>query len=88
MSYKDFLGYYSGFCKKFFTVVCLLTSLLSPSKPFVWTPDCQHTFDSVKPMLCDAPVLAPPDFSRPFKLEVGASASGAGAVLLQELFFM
>lgn len=77
-------GYYCSFCKKMSTVVSSLTSLLSPSKPFVWTLDCQHAFNSVKALLYDAPVLAAPDFSRPFKLEVDASAVVAGAVLLQE----
>lgn len=38
----------------------------------------------VKQLLCHAPVLVPPDFTRPFKLEVDASAVGAGAVLMQE----
>lgn len=46
--------------------------------------ECQHAFDSAKSLLCSAPVLAAPDFARPFKLEVDASATGAGAVLLQD----
>ncbi len=32
----------------------------------------------------NSPVLSAPDFVVPFKLEVGASGTGAGAVLLQE----
>lgn len=41
-------------------------------------------FRSAKVILCSTPILAAPDFDRPFKLEVDVSASGAGAVLLQE----
>lgn len=41
-------------------------------------------FKAVKSLLCNAPVLAAPDFSRPFQLEVDASAISAGAVLLQD----
>lgn len=77
-------GYYRGFCKNFSDVVSPLTSLTSPSKNFVWSPACQNAFESAKALLCSAPVLAAPDFSHPFKLDVDASASGAGAVLLQE----
>lgn len=77
-------GYYRGFCKNFASVVCPLTSLTSPSKSFVWTDACQESFDAAKALLCSAPVLTAPDFSRPFKVEVDASAHGAGAILVQE----
>lgn len=77
-------GYYRSFCRNFSTVVHPLTSLLSPRNDFVWSESCQHAFNSIKTLLSSAPVLAAPDFSRPFKLEVDASALGTGAVLLQE----
>lgn len=77
-------GYYRCFCKNFSVVVAPLTKLCSPTVPFVWGEDCQHAFDTCKSLLCSAPVLAAPNFSSPFKLEVDASAVGAGAVLLQD----
>lgn len=77
-------GYYRSFCRNFSTVVHPLTSLLSPSKPFIWSEVCQQAFDSAKALLCNTPVLAAPNFALPFKLEVDASSVGAGAVLLQE----
>ena len=40
--------------------------------------------ESAKALLCSAPALAAPNFTHSFKLEVDASACGAGAVLLQE----
>ncbi len=77
-------GYYRSFCRNFSTIVSPLTALLSPSKPFEWSAECQYAFDCVKTLLCNAPVLLAPDCSQGFKLEVDASAFGAGAVLLQE----
>nr|XP_055054187.1 uncharacterized protein LOC129439536 [Misgurnus anguillicaudatus] len=77
-------GYYRNFCKNFSTVVNPLTSLLSPSCTFKWTEACQNAFESVKALLCNAPVLAAPDCAKPFKLEIDASSVGAGAVLSQE----
>ncbi|XP_076843961.1 uncharacterized protein LOC143488888 [Brachyhypopomus gauderio] len=78
------MGYYRGFCKNFSTVAEPLTALLSPKATFRWPPDAQAAFNSVKSLLCSAPVLKAPDFAKPFKLEVDASGVGAGAVLLQE----
>lgn len=78
------IGYYRTFCKNFSTVVAPLTNLLSPKIAFQWSPKCQTVLDAAKLLLCRAPVLAAPNFEKPFKLEVDASAVGAGAVLLQE----
>jgi hypothetical protein len=76
-------GYYRCFCKNFSVVVNPLTSLCSTRIPFVWSTECQYAFEAAKSLLCSAPVLAAPNFFRPFQLEVDASASGAGAVLIQ-----
>lgn len=77
-------GYYRSFCKNFSSVAKPLTDLLSPAKEFIWSAESQCAFEAIKHLLCSSPVLSAPNFSVPFKLEVDASAVGAGAVLLQE----
>ncbi len=47
-------------------------------------PECDRAFFAAKDLLCYSPVLSAPNFSLTFKLQVDASAVGAGAVLLQE----
>ena len=78
------IGYYRLFCKNSSSVAAPLTALTSPLKPFVWSSECQQSFESLKGILSCTPVLSAPNFSLPFKLEVDASAVGAGAALLQE----
>lgn len=77
------VGYYRSFCKNFSTVVFPLTELLKAGAKFVWSSDCQQAFDNVKSLLCSCPVLAAPQFDRPFVIQVDASQVGAGAVLFQ-----
>lgn len=56
----------------------------TPSYWFYEPLQCSNAFESIKALLCHAPVLAAPDFEHSFKLEVDASAVGAGTVLLQD----
>ncbi|KAL0153020.1 hypothetical protein M9458_051619 [Cirrhinus mrigala] len=77
-------GYYRAFCRNFSDVALPLTDLLRLSQKFVWDAACQHAFNAIKTLLCSVPVLAAPDYSRTFKIDVDASATGAGAVLLQD----
>lgn len=75
-------GYYRGFRKNFSDVV--LPNMLCILQNFEWTDECQTAFDSVKTLSCSAPVLAAPRYECSLKLDVDASMTGAGAVLLQD----
>ena len=84
---KRFLGiagYYRKFCNNFSVIAEPLTNLLGKRVKYVWTDDCQKSFDKLKTILKSAPVLLAPSFDKEFKLAVDASDVGAGSVLLQE----
>lgn len=59
-------------------VVSLPLPLCSPNVLFVWTNECHCAFEAAKSIPFGTPVLAAPNFTLPFKLEVDASVSGAG----------
>jgi len=61
-----------------------LTDLLKKGVLFIWTANHAIAFDTLKQALTEAPVLALPDFSKPFQLQTDASDGGIGAVLLQD----
>ena len=49
-----------------------------------WTDRCQESFDSLKQICSESPVLAYADYSKPFALHTDASTTGLGAVLYQK----
>ena len=53
------------------------------SSQFHWSSACQAAFEELRTKLTLAPVLAFPDFTRPFILDTDASDNGIGAVLTQ-----
>ena len=50
----------------------------------MWGSQCQHTFDCLKNLLINAPLLIHPNFTKSFLLETKVSGSGLKAVLAQE----
>ena len=49
--------------------------------PFIWSSHCEEAFTELKLRLVSAPVLCPPDLTRPFFVWTDASIVGFGAVL-------
>ena len=83
---RSFLGlanYYRKFVKGFSKIALPLNRLLTKDVPFKWTNDCQRAFDELKQALTTTPVLAYPDFNKPFILSSDASNMAIGYVLSQ-----
>lgn len=83
---RDFLGlsgYYRRFIRNYATIVASLTALLKKDA-FVWNQLVTEAFLALQKAITVAPVLALPDFSKPFILETDASGTGIGAILSQD----
>ena len=77
------VGFYGRFIKGYATIAAPHSHLLTKSD-FVWTPEAEHAFQTLKDAVMMAPVLALPNFTKPFTVETDSSGSGMGVVLSQE----
>lgn len=53
-------------------------------REFEWTSAAQQAFETIKDIMCKAPILKLPDFTKPFEVECNACGTGIGALLVQE----
>lgn len=83
-SFLGMAGYYRRFIEGFSKVARPLTQLLKKEKKFMWTSECQRSFEALKKSLTSAPVLVLPDIHKGFDIYCDASRTGLGCVLMQE----
>ena len=76
-------GYYRRFVRDFATIAKPLHRLTEKTTQFEWTTECHEAFQTLCQRLCSAPILAFPNFSKPFILDTDASNTGLGGVLSQ-----
>ena len=89
-SFTGVMGHYSHFIKGFAHIAAPLYDLISgvnkdkKSELVKLSPEALEAFNILKEKCVYAPVLAFPDFKKPFLLETDASGKGLGAVLSQK----
>ena len=89
-SFVGLIGHYRYFIKGFTNIVAPLYNLTSgenkdkKSGHLDLPPEAREAFDRLKAVCLQAPILAFPDFGKPFLLETDASSKGLGAVLSQK----
>lgn len=82
-SFLALAGFNRRFIRGYATIVAPLVKATT-SEPLQWSSSAQIAFDCLKEALSTAPILALPDFTKPFTLETDASGVGMGAVLSQQ----
>ena len=84
-SFLGFCSYYRRFIFRFSEIAKPLHKLTEKGSRFKWTEECQDAFLQLKNKLISAPILAHPDFSRSFILDVDACDQSIGAVISQKI---
>ena len=85
---RSFLGMIS-FYRKFLPNLASLTAPLSDllkkevKEPLPWNESLNDSFEKIKTLMINPPILMLPDVTKPFCVRTDASSSGLGAVLLQ-----
>lgn len=82
--FTAFANYYRRFIPNFAAIAKPLNALTKKTTEFIWTQECENSFNKLKYALTHAPVLAYPDFKKKFRITVDASMFACGAYISQE----
>ncbi|XP_059294421.1 uncharacterized mitochondrial protein AtMg00860-like [Lycium ferocissimum] len=83
-SFLGLAGYNRRFVKGFSIIASPLTKHLRKEVKFVWDDKCRESFEKLKSLLTQAPILTLPTEGKEYVMYSDASHHGLGCVLMQE----
>jgi hypothetical protein len=82
-SFLGLAGYYQRFIEGFSLIATPLTQLTRKNKKWVWSEECEESFQELKRRLTTTPVLTLPLGTEGFVVYSDVSGKGLGCVLMQ-----
>jgi hypothetical protein len=83
-SFLGLAGYYRRFIEGFSRIAIPMTRLTKKDVDFIWTDDCERSFQQLKHLLTTAPVLVIPVRGGKLVVYTDACGTGLGCVLMQD----
>ena len=83
-SFLGLAGYYRRFIKDFSRVVLPLTCLTRKGIRFIWSDKCEASFQTLKELLTNAPILVVSEGNHDLVVYTDACGSGLDAVLMKK----
>ena len=81
--YLGFAGYFRSFISYYSRISKPLTELTKITTKYIWTKECQKSFNELNEALLNAKSLVYPNFDKPFLVACDASYLALGACLMQ-----
>jgi hypothetical protein len=81
---RSFLGLVKYFCKFIEHYLEIAVPSTRKASAWAWTGRCQDSFEKLKPLLTEAPLLHTPDESLSYEVVTDALDIGLGGILLRE----
>lgn len=83
-SFVGLLQFFRRFIRGFSVIAAPLTDLTRKNGGIrKWGASCDNAFDNLKQLLIQAPIMMPPDWSKPFQCHTDASLVAVGGTLTQ-----
>ena len=83
-SFLGYAGFYRRFIRDFSKIARPLCRLLEKGTKFNFDESCQNSFEEIKSILVEAPIMEKPDWNREFEIMCDASDFAMRAVLRQK----